>query len=557
MAAGPQDRDAGVPPQPTLTDGVVVLRPWRLDDAEEARLQHDEQLGFWFGWEGVVPSIEQQTSAIEHWHRDYADGRSVVAFLIEHDGRVAGNVDVKQRGDRVGELSWATFAPHRQQGLATRAVKLIARYAFEELDLLRLTARVEVGNEPSLRTALRAGLREEGIARQEATTLDRRSDFHHLALLRDDVIGDAASTPHRAARSEPSASAEHTTVTRELPPQPTLREDDITLRPWRLDDLQAARGLIDDEISGWFGTRRAVPSAADSETAWQEWQGGYARDRSVVMFLVEHQDELAGWVEVRRRTPSIGMLDWAVFPAHRNQRVATRALRLLVWYCFSELGLVRVESSVELGNIAALRTAGRAGLRREGVGRQESARQGRHADLVHLARLVSDPPPNDRVGFNEVLDSALPRKRVIVQGLLRNEHGQVLLCELVYKREWDLPGGVVDPNESPTVALAREIREELGLDLPVGDLLLVNWLPPWRGWQDACLFVFDIGVNDSAIADGLVIEAREIAAVHWCDPTEAVSHVAPYLAELLPLLVADSLKPVYLESGSPHQAPFR
>ena len=52
-----------------------------------------------------------------------------------------------------------------------------------------------------------------------------------------------------------------------------------------------------------------------------------------------------------------------------------------------------------------------------------------------------------------MLNAKLPTKRNIAQGLLRNERGEILLCQLTYKAEWDLPGGVIAPNESPTTAL--------------------------------------------------------------------------------------------------------
>ena len=52
--------------------------------------------------------------------------------------------------------------------------------------------------------------------------------------------------------------------------------------------------------------------------------------------------------------------------------------------------------------------------------------------------------------------------------LVRDTDGRVLLCRLTYKHDWDLPGGVVEVGESPQVAVAREVEEELGLDIEAG-----------------------------------------------------------------------------------------
>ncbi|MEU4689689.1 NUDIX hydrolase [Actinoplanes sp. NPDC023714] len=70
-----------------------------------------------------------------------------------------------------------------------------------------------------------------------------------------------------------------------------------------------------------------------------------------------------------------------------------------------------------------------------------------------------------------------PRAR-IVTGLLR-DGGRVLLVHRSpgrrwYPDVWDLPGGHVEPGEPPGVALARELREEVGVMItaPAG--------PPWQ-----------------------------------------------------------------------------
>src|SRR6476659_5687154 len=86
----------------------------------------------------------------------------------------------------------------------------------------------------------------------------------------------------------------------------------------------------------------------------------------------------------------------------------------------------------------------------------------------------------ERLRRISILNARLPKKRTIAQGVLRNPAGEVLLCELSYKKEWDLPGGVVDPGESPATCVEREVEEELGIQVTAGRLLAVNWLPPGR-----------------------------------------------------------------------------
>lgn len=216
-------------------------------------------------------------------------------------------------------------------------------------------------------------------------------------------------------------------------------------------------------------------------------------------------------------------------------------------------GARRVEAEVAADEHDLRRRLQRAGLRPEGLsrGRGRTA-AGEPLDVLRLARLHDDPPPGTRASHLALLNAALPLKRVIAQGLVTGGHDRVLLCELTYKQEWDLPGGVVDPHESPAFAVRREIGEELGVDLPVRRLLVVDWLPPYRQWDDALLLGFDLGEHPGLVEEA-VLEAAEIRAVHWCGPEEVAARMAPYAARLVGQLVQARAegRVRYVEDGYP------
>jgi 8-oxo-dGTP diphosphatase len=67
--------------------------------------------------------------------------------------------------------------------------------------------------------------------------------------------------------------------------------------------------------------------------------------------------------------------------------------------------------------------------------------------------------------------AALPSIVTVVAGVIRR-NGCILICQRKrgsrHELKWEFPGGKVEGRETPSSALARELREELGIEAQVG-----------------------------------------------------------------------------------------
>ncbi len=247
----------------------------------------------------------------------------------------------------------------------------------------------------------------------------------------------------------------------------------------------------------------------------------------------------------------VARVSWSSELQEEGFEAASSAVRDEVTVALEYLKQARVEALVDPDDPVATRIATWAGLRREGVMRGAVEDSGVRRDRVVFARLHDDAPVSAAHGFRALLNSFLPRKRAISQLLVRDDAGRVLLCNLTYKSDWDLPGGVVEVNESPRLAAAREVAEELALDLTAGPLVLTDWLPPWSGWDDAVCLVFDGGVHDAALVDRIVPQAREIRSARFLSLEEVHELCTDFTARrvVAAIAAADSSSAAYTESG--------
>lgn len=122
-----------------------------------------------------------------------------------------------------------------------------------------------------------------------------------------------------------------------------------------------------------------------------------------------------------------------------------------------------------------------------------------------------------------------PRKRVAADVLFRDDDDRILLVDPKYKPDWDLVGGMAEANEPPIEAASREAKEELGLEIVAGRLLVVDWVAPHGPWDDSLMFVFDGGVLAEDQQKRISLRDHELSGFRFCDEGEAASLLRPYV----------------------------
>ena len=163
---------------------MILLRPWRKEDAPAvtAACQDPEIPRF-----TRVPSPygeEDARSFIgEVLHGD-APGVQL-AVVDSESGELLGSAGVwPVHEPQVGEIGYWVAAPARGCGVATRAVRLLSRFALDELELVRVQLMIEGENRASMRVAEKAGFEREGLLRSWANIKGRWRDLYSYSLLR-------------------------------------------------------------------------------------------------------------------------------------------------------------------------------------------------------------------------------------------------------------------------------------------------------------------------------------------------------------------------------------
>ncbi|HEU5473219.1 MAG TPA: GNAT family N-acetyltransferase [Actinophytocola sp.] len=338
---------------PTLTDGVVTLRPYSLDDLEPC-VEHcsDPESLAWTTIPspyGVDEGIEWITRQVP---RFWAEGSGLeFAIEAEHaDGvrRFAGGVTLRPRPDGIAEIGFAVHPGARRRGVVTRAITLLVDWGFAERGVEVVIWFAYVGNWGSRRAVWRCGFSFDG-------RVEKLLPQH--GIRRDTWVASLRATDTREPKGTWLVA-------------PVLETDRLRLRPLADTDADRLFETNHDTRTVHFGGRVPGVRQRDGAASIARAREQMAAGQMINWCIADRTtDRLVGHIQLF----DLGGLDpteakpgYSIHPDSRGRGYLTEALRALSTWTFlplNEGGLAkrRLTISTAASNAASRHAATQAG----------------------------------------------------------------------------------------------------------------------------------------------------------------------------------------------------
>jgi len=237
-----------------------------------------------------------------------------------------------------------------------------------------------------------------------------------------------------------------------------LRTPRLSLRPLLPEDAPEFHRLINDWDICRFLPDAPFPYPAQMATGWIEAAASDRAAGKAHQFAIVHGATLIGCAGLRlSRDQKSAELGYWLGRRHWGEGFCSEAAARLTEWGFAELSVGKITATVAAENAASIAILRRAGFAQTGKGTQAFlCRPGAKLPVLHFA------------ARREASDSALPVLLVVACALI-DATGNILLARRPEGKKlaglWEFPGGKINPGETPEIALVRELREELGIEV--------------------------------------------------------------------------------------------
>ncbi|MSQ37589.1 MAG: N-acetyltransferase [Chloroflexi bacterium] len=139
-------------------------------------------------------AIEQE----REWFKSTGESKTTVYWIVEAEGRAIGSTGIHDIDWLNANATTGTVIGDRSawgKGYGSKTMRLRTAYAFEQLNLHKLSSSAFMENEHSKRALQKAGYRETGVEREHLWRDGRWHDHWRCEILRSDWQRSAGRVP--------------------------------------------------------------------------------------------------------------------------------------------------------------------------------------------------------------------------------------------------------------------------------------------------------------------------------------------------------------------------
>lgn len=167
-----------------LIDNKIKLRPFTDSDSKRlAELCNNKKI--WNNLRDYIPFPYTETNAIDFIKYCQTENPQLT-FAIEINGEFAGSIGLVRQPDvykLTAEIGYWLGEPFWGMGIATKAVRLIVEYGFNNLGLVRIYTGVFDFNKASQRVLEKSGFKLECIFEKSVFKNDKICDEYRYGLI--------------------------------------------------------------------------------------------------------------------------------------------------------------------------------------------------------------------------------------------------------------------------------------------------------------------------------------------------------------------------------------
>lgn len=173
---------------PVLETKRLILRKCAVSDVPEFnRLASNPNVTTWIGWE-AHKSVEETEEFVKSLVDGYENGTCMTWAMCDKETDkfmgLISFVHIKEKNFS-GETGYWIGEEYWNKGYTTEAMEKLIEFAFGTMGLHRVTAAHCVENLPSARVMIKAGMKFEGVGRDEAFLRGKFYDIAHYAIINE------------------------------------------------------------------------------------------------------------------------------------------------------------------------------------------------------------------------------------------------------------------------------------------------------------------------------------------------------------------------------------